>query len=124
MLSFSNQPKSLYILRLSAIGDICHTVPEMRTMQTVWPKTQITWIVGRVEAQLIGDIPGVEFIIFDKGAGHTAFKNLRQALKIGGRMFVIVGQSPVMEALLITRVGETEWTTQSLFETDLPRLES
>jgi protein-L-isoaspartate(D-aspartate) O-methyltransferase len=37
-------------------------------------------------------------------------------------MFVVVGQSPVMEALLITRVGEAEWTTQSLFETDIPRL--
>ena len=48
--------------------------------------------------------------------------NLRQALSVGGRLFVIVGRSPVMEALLITRVGESEWTTQSLFETDLPRL--
>jgi len=49
-------------------------------------------------------------------------ENLKQALKIGGRLFVIVGQSPVMQALLLTRVGESEWTTQSLFETDLPRL--
>ena len=49
--------------------------------------------------------------------------NLRQALTVGGRMFAVVGQSPVMEALLITRVGESEWTTQSLFETDLPRLD-
>ena len=48
--------------------------------------------------------------------------NLRQALRIGGRLFVIVGESPVMQALLITRVGPSEWTTQSLFETDLPRL--
>ncbi len=48
--------------------------------------------------------------------------NLRRALKVGGRLFVIVGDSPVMEALLITRVGESEWSTQSLFETDLPRL--
>jgi len=37
-------------------------------------------------------------------------------------MFIVVGRSPVMQALLITRVGESEWTTQSLFETDLPRL--
>jgi protein-L-isoaspartate(D-aspartate) O-methyltransferase len=50
-------------------------------------------------------------------------QNLRQALKIGGRMFVICGKSPVMEALLITRVGASEWTRQSLFETDLPRLQ-
>jgi protein-L-isoaspartate(D-aspartate) O-methyltransferase len=48
--------------------------------------------------------------------------NLKQALKTGGRLFIIVGQSPVMEALLITRVGDSEWTTESLFETDLPQL--
>ena len=49
-------------------------------------------------------------------------ENLRQALSIGGRMFIIVGQSPVMQALLITRAGSNEWSTQSLFETDLPAL--
>lgn len=49
-------------------------------------------------------------------------QNLRRALAVGGRLFVVVGNSPVMEALLITRVGESEWTTRSLFETDLPRL--
>ena len=51
-------------------------------------------------------------------------QNLKQALKIGGRLFIICGKSPVMEALLITRVGAGEWTTQSLFETDLPRLQT
>ena len=49
-------------------------------------------------------------------------QNLRLALAVGGRLFLVVGDSPVMEALLITRVSETEWSTQSLFETDLPRL--
>jgi protein-L-isoaspartate(D-aspartate) O-methyltransferase len=49
-------------------------------------------------------------------------ENLKQALKTGGRMFVVVGCSPVMQALLITRIGASEWATQSLFETDLPRL--
>lgn len=48
--------------------------------------------------------------------------NLKQALRTGGRMFVIVGHSPVMQALLISRVSANEWTSQSLFETDLPRL--
>jgi protein-L-isoaspartate(D-aspartate) O-methyltransferase len=50
-------------------------------------------------------------------------QNLKQALTIGGRMFIICGYSPAMEALLITRVSTSEWTTQSLFETDLPRLQ-
>ena len=49
-------------------------------------------------------------------------ENLKQALGIGGRRFIIVGQSPVMQALLITRASSNEWSTQSLFETDLPAL--
>ena len=49
-------------------------------------------------------------------------ENLQTALRIGGRLFVVVGNSPVMEALLVTRIGESEWSTASLFETDLPRL--
>jgi protein-L-isoaspartate(D-aspartate) O-methyltransferase len=54
----------------------------------------------------------------------TLPQNLKQALKPGGRMFVICGYSPVMEALLITRVSASEWSTQSLFETDLSRLQT
>jgi protein-L-isoaspartate(D-aspartate) O-methyltransferase len=40
----------------------------------------------------------------------------------GGRMFVVNGDSPAMEARLLTRLDVTEWTVESLFETDLPRL--
>jgi protein-L-isoaspartate(D-aspartate) O-methyltransferase len=40
----------------------------------------------------------------------------------GGRMFVITGDSPAMEARLLTRLSVTEWREESLFETDLPRL--
>jgi protein-L-isoaspartate(D-aspartate) O-methyltransferase len=43
-------------------------------------------------------------------------------LAVGGRLFVVVGQEPAMEALLITRTGETQWATESLFETVLPPL--
>ncbi len=61
-------------------------------------------------------------VIAVTGSLPSVPENLKQALKTGGRLFVIVGSSPVMQALLITRIGATEWTTQSLFETDLPRL--
>ncbi len=43
-------------------------------------------------------------------------------LKRGGRVFVIVGQEPAMEALLITRIGQDDWSSESLFETVLPPL--
>lgn len=39
------------------------------------------------------------------------------ALKIGGRLFVVVGQSPAMEAWKVTRIGTREWQRDSLFET-------
>ncbi|MDX1379890.1 MAG: protein-L-isoaspartate O-methyltransferase [Xanthomonadales bacterium] len=40
----------------------------------------------------------------------------------GGRLFVVTGESPAMEARLLKRLDATEWTAESLFETDLPRL--
>ncbi|MCP5425741.1 MAG: protein-L-isoaspartate O-methyltransferase [Gammaproteobacteria bacterium] len=43
-----------------------------------------------------------------------------EQLNLGGRLFVVVGEAPIMEALLITRTGEQEWLRQSLFDTQLP----
>jgi len=43
-------------------------------------------------------------------------------LNTGGRLFVISGQLPIMEALLITRVDSSSWTRESLFETSIPPL--
>jgi protein-L-isoaspartate(D-aspartate) O-methyltransferase len=40
----------------------------------------------------------------------------------GGRLFVVTGESPAMEAKLLRRTGVAEWSVESLFETDLPRL--
>ncbi len=48
--------------------------------------------------------------------------NFKQALKVGGRLLAIVGDSPVMEVVLISREGENEWAQETLFETDLPAL--
>jgi protein-L-isoaspartate(D-aspartate) O-methyltransferase len=44
-------------------------------------------------------------------------ERFQQALRPGGRLFVVVGQAPVMEAWKVTRVGEREWQRESLFET-------
>jgi protein-L-isoaspartate(D-aspartate) O-methyltransferase len=40
-----------------------------------------------------------------------------QALRVGGRLFAVVGTAPVMDALLIRRVDGAEWIRESLFET-------
>lgn len=78
-------PESLCLLRTSALGDVSHVVPLVRTLQQHWPQTALTWIVGKLEYKLVGDIPGVEFIIFDKGKGWQGYAAVRHAL--GGRRF-------------------------------------
>jgi protein-L-isoaspartate(D-aspartate) O-methyltransferase len=40
-----------------------------------------------------------------------------KALRVGGRLFVVVGGAPVMDAQLVRRVDDHEWTRESLFET-------
>ena len=45
-------------------------------------------------------------------------------LKVGGRLFAVVGDPPVMEARLITSVGEDSCHTTDLFETCLAPLKN
>ena len=49
-------------------------------------------------------------------------RRLERALVIGGRMFVVIGTGPIMEARLVTRTGEESWLSESLFETRIDPL--
>ncbi|MDE2234964.1 MAG: protein-L-isoaspartate O-methyltransferase [Gammaproteobacteria bacterium] len=72
--------------------------------------TQLDWLEQRFDVIAItASLPVYE----ESYAGH---------LNIGGRLFVITGEPPVMEALLVTRVAEDAWSRESLFETALPPL--
>src|SRR5690242_7921909 len=81
MLTLQEPPRSVCLLRLSAIGDTCHVVPILRTMQRAWPQTKFTWIIGKTEARLMSLIEGVELIIVDKRAGFGARREMREALR-------------------------------------------
>lgn len=61
-------------------------------------------------------------VIVITGSLPILSESFQRSLNIGGRLFAIVGDAPVMEVLLITRVKENEWTHQSLFETNVPAL--
>ena len=63
-------------------------VPVVRTLQHVWPQTQLTWIIGKAEARLMELIDGVEFITVDKRAGLQAGRALRE--RLGGRHFDVL----------------------------------
>ncbi|MBQ4877010.1 glycosyltransferase family 9 protein [Pseudoalteromonas luteoviolacea] len=72
---------SICVLRLSAIGDVCHAVSAVQAIQRAHPQAKITWVIGKVEAMLLADLPGVELVVFDKKRGKAAFKDLRTHFK-------------------------------------------
>jgi len=44
-------------------------------------------------------------------------KRFERSLRIGGRLFAVIGSAPVMDAVLVRRVDGGEWIRESLFET-------
>lgn len=80
--------KNICLLRLSAVGDICHTLPIVRTLQAHLPEARITWIIGKTEHGLVYDIPDIEFVIFDKSKGLGAYRDVRR--HISGQRFDIL----------------------------------
>lgn len=63
-------------------------------------------------------------VIAVTGSLPVLTEDLQKSLTVGGRLFVIVGDAPVMQARLITRLGENEWDEQCLFETVIPPLQN
>lgn len=79
---------SICILRLSAIGDVCHALSSVQAIQRQYPNAKISWVIGKVEALLLKEVAGIEFIVFDKSQGFKAYKQLRQQMK--GRKFDVL----------------------------------
>ncbi|HXF07825.1 MAG TPA: protein-L-isoaspartate O-methyltransferase [Candidatus Acidoferrales bacterium] len=70
-------------------------------------------------------LPGVEQqhdVIVVTGSLPIYHEGYHRALTIGGRLLLIIGTEPVMEAVLFTRVDVDHWVRRSLFETYLPPL--
>lgn len=81
-------PENICVMRLSAIGDVCHAVAAVQHIQRHWPSTNITWIVGRTEYDLLRGLKGVEFILFNKSDGIKGLLHLRRQLH--GRVFDVL----------------------------------
>ena len=80
-LPFSQAPRALCLFRLSALGDCTNMLPIVHTLQAHWPQTRLTWVIGEAAYKLVGDLPGVEFVVLDKSAGRSGRRALREALK-------------------------------------------
>lgn len=71
------------LLRLSALGDVTHVVPLVRTLQAARPDTPIHWIIDKAGHKLLNGLPGVTFHAYDKKSGMAGVKELRRQLPPG-----------------------------------------
>lgn len=92
---------SICLLRTSAIGDVTHVVPLVRTLQQAWPHVALTWIVGKLERKLVGDLPGVEFVTFDKTAGWAGMRAVHAVLR-GQRFDALLQMQVAMRSNLLS----------------------
>ena len=96
------------MLRLSALGDVCHVLPVVRTLQDAWPRTRITWIIGRLEHRLLGHVPDIEFVVFDKKAGRAGYTELRAQLR-RRRFDALLHMQLALRASLAAAVVPARW---------------
>lgn len=82
------QDSKLCILRLSAIGDVCHAAAMVHRIRCQRPDIHITWVIGKIEYQLLKDMEGIRFVVFDKKQGKQAFAELTETL--GGETFDVL----------------------------------
>ena len=81
-------PRSICLLRLSALGDVTHVLSVVRALRTAWPDVAIAWIIGKPEHKLLEGLPDVEFIVVDKSSGLAGLAALRTQL--AGRRFEVL----------------------------------
>lgn len=102
-LGIALPPRAVCIIRLSAIGDTCHTVPVVRALQRAWPDTAITWVVGATEHRLLEGLQGIEFAVLEKSAGAAGYLALRRKLR-GRRYPLLLHMHASMRANLASRM--------------------
>ncbi len=77
-------PQSICLLRLSALGDVTHVVPLVRTLQRHWPRTRLHWVIDKAGHKLLDGLEGVTFHTYDKRSGLAGMRALRRELPAGG----------------------------------------
>lgn len=80
----STIPQSLCLLRLSALGDVTHVVPLVRTLQRHWPQARLYWVIDKGGFKLLEGLEGVTFHTYDKKTGLAGMRALRAELPAEG----------------------------------------
>ncbi|WP_334177898.1 glycosyltransferase family 9 protein [Pseudoxanthomonas sp.] len=97
----STIPHSLCLLRLSALGDVTHVVPLVRTLQRHWPHLQLHWVIDKGGFKLLEGLDGVTFHTYDKKTGLAGMRALRRELP-DGRFDALLQMQVALRANLLS----------------------
>ncbi len=82
--------------------------------------------IGNVEllnTDATAELPGGAFdAIAVTGSLENFDPRFVEALNPGGRLFVVIGNAPTMEARVIEKTGDSDWQSDTIFETTLKAL--
>jgi heptosyltransferase I len=93
-------PRSICLLRLSALGDVTHVLPLIRTLRSAWPEVALSWVIGKGEHRLLDGLEGVGFLVYDKNTGLGGMRALRR--QIAGRFDVLLQMQVAARANLLS----------------------
>jgi heptosyltransferase I len=71
----------LAVVRLSALGDVCHAMAVVQSIMARYPAMKVTWITSPLEANLVRLLNGVNVVEYDKKTGFSGLLTLRALLK-------------------------------------------
>jgi len=109
--------------RLAASVTSLEILPELADEARRNLRTASTWNAEVHTADVFGYRPdGLWDAIAVTGSLPAPDERFQHWLKDGGRLFIVTGEDPLMQARLVTRRGPDRWASTTLFETSLPAL--
>ena len=54
---------NILIVKLSAIGDVIHTLPSLAALRKLYPEAHITWVIEEAASDLIQDHPALDCVL-------------------------------------------------------------
>ena len=71
----------LAVVRLSALGDVCHAMAVVQSIMKRYPEMKVTWVTSPLEAHLVRLLKNVDVVVYDKKSGFSGLLGLRTLLR-------------------------------------------
>lgn len=109
-------PSSILIIRPSALGDVCRTVPVLASLRAAWPDARLGWLVQKEFTEAVSAHPALDEVI------SFPRQDLRGAWRSPGRLMKSVsflrslrhgGWDLVLDCQGLARSGLFAWSTRA-----------